>query len=67
MMAPLRPAMMTVSFTSCGDRTISPPIVLATPVDIMAPAKLSTAEPMMATPGLMARVDTQVAMALAVS
>ena len=67
MIAPTRPAMMIISLTKVGEMTMSPPIVLATPVEIMAPRKLRIAVPTMATPGRMARVDTQVAMALAVS
>lgn len=46
---------------------MSPPMVLATPVEIIAPMKFRMAVPMMAMPGRMARVETQVAIALAVS
>ena len=58
---------MTSKLISAGLRTRSPPMVLATPVLIMAPAKLRHAAIMMAWRGVMARVDTLVAMALAVS
>ena len=44
-----------------ADWTISPPMVLATPVLIIAPAKFKTAD-MIATAGGTARVDTHVAM-----
>ena len=66
-MAPTSAAMMTTSLTILADCTMSPPIVLATPVLIIAPAKFNTADMMIATAGGTARVDTQVAMALAVS
>ena len=67
MMAPVRPATMISSLIILAEMTISPPIVLATPVEIMAPIKFRMAVPMIARPGRIARVDTQVAMALAVS
>ncbi|MNZ85145.1 hypothetical protein D3C78_1039240 [compost metagenome] len=43
------------------------PIVAATPVNVIAPTKFMTAARMMATLGLSARVDTEVAIAFAVS
>ena len=46
---------------------MSPPIVFATPVLTIAPKKLSTAVIMIAFLGAIARVDTDVAIALAVS
>lgn len=57
----------TTESTMDGDMTISPPMVFATPVEIMAPAKFRNADMMMATRGDSARVATDVAMAFAVS
>ena len=58
---------MTSKLIWAGFNTKSPPIVLATPVLTIAPAKFSTAAIIIAWRGVMARVDTLVAMALAVS
>ena len=65
--AAIKAASITLAFTIEADLTISPPIVLATPVLRSAPQKFSTADNRMATLGLIARVDTVVAIALAVS
>ena len=46
---------------------MSPPMVFATPVLIIAPKKLSVAAIITAVLGAMALVDTEVAIALAVS
>ncbi|MNW15079.1 hypothetical protein D3C71_2134780 [compost metagenome] len=46
---------------------ILPPIFLATPVNISAPTKFMTAARMIAVRGLSARVETEVAIAFAVS
>ena len=60
-------AISTTESTMEGDVTMSPPIVLATPVETIAPTKFKTADIMIATFGFSARVATQVAIALAVS
>ena len=65
--APASAAMRTCSFTWLADCTMSAPMVLATPVLYMAPRKLSTAAIKIASFGEMARVETDVAMAFAVS
>ncbi|MNN92071.1 hypothetical protein D3C81_2102860 [compost metagenome] len=49
-----------------GSATL-PPIVLATPVNIIAPRKFMTAAIMIAVRGFSARVETEVAIAFAVS
>ena len=41
--APRRAAIIIFSLTKSGELTISPPIVLATPVEIIAPRKFKTA------------------------
>ena len=66
-MAPIRAAEMMPLLISDGDITISPPIVFATPVLTIAPKKLSAAVIMIAFLGSIARVETDVAIALAVS
>ena len=66
MIAPMTPAKITIWVTSLAS-TIPLPMVAATLVETIAPAKLSTAAMMMALLTDKARVDTQVAMALAVS
>ena len=67
MIAPARAAMMMCSSICPADFTISLPMVLATPVLYIAPAKFKKAAMMMASLGRIARVDTEVAMAFAVS
>ena len=64
-MAPIKEAIITGS--SMVPTTISPPMVLATPVLIIAPRKFNTAAIIIALLGDMALVDTEVAIALAVS
>ena len=66
-MAPIRAAEMIPLLIRDGDITISPPIVFATPVLTIAPKKLSAAVIMIAFLGSIARVETDVAIALAVS
>jgi len=65
-MAPRIPA-STTSWVMLLASTIPLPMVVATLVETMAPAKLRTAAMMMAALTDKARVETQVAMALAVS
>ena len=65
-MAPMTAANTTIWVTS-EPSTIPLPMVPATLVEIIAPAKFNTAAMMMAPLTEMARVETQVAMALAVS
>jgi len=65
-MAPMSAARTTTCVTS-SESTMPPPIVLATLVDTKAPSRLRTAAMMTATRGDRARVETEVAMALAVS
>lgn len=60
-------AISTVESTICGDVTISPPIVFATPVDTIAPTKFKNADMIIAMRGLKERVAIQVAIAFAVS
>ena len=66
-MAPSKAAHIMEESIKSGDKTISPPIVLATPVDTKAPKKLRTAVIKIAFLGEIARVETEVAIALAVS
>ncbi|MNG03632.1 hypothetical protein D3C84_867210 [compost metagenome] len=54
-------------FSILAGFAILPPTVLATSEDTMAPTKLSVAAMKIATRGLKARVDIEVAIALAVS
>ena len=65
--APIRAAEMIPLLIRDADMTMSPPIVLATPVLTMAPKKLSAAVIIIAFLGSIARVETDVAMAFAVS
>src|SRR4051812_29542717 len=64
--APTRPAKTTVVVTAAGS-TIPEPTVAATFSEMNAPAKFSTADRATAKRGDMARVDTEVAIAFAVS
>ena len=66
-MAPIRAAAMILLLIRDADITMSPPIVFATPVLTIAPKKLSAAVIIIAFLGSIARVDTDVAMAFAVS
>lgn len=59
--------MIIFSLTKVGELTIFPPIVLATPVEIIAPRKFKVAAIAMAWFGRRARVLTDVAIAFAVS
>ena len=65
-MAPIRPAKTTVVVTA-PDSTMPWPTVAATLSEMKAPAKFRTADSSTAKRGDMARVDTDVAIALAVS
>ncbi|MPM45143.1 hypothetical protein SDC9_91829 [bioreactor metagenome] len=65
--APIMAAIIIYSFTIWADLTKSPPMVLATPVLYIAPKKLSPAAIQIAVLGVKALVDTEVAMAFAVS
>ena len=65
--APIKAATMICSSICSADFTISPPIVLATPVLYIAPKKFKKAAIMIAVLGFKALVDTDVAIALAVS
>ena len=65
--APTRAATIISPLIISGAVTISPPIVLATPVLTIAPKKFNVAAIITAVFGAMARVDTDVAIALAVS
>src|SRR5712692_4519208 len=60
-------AAITVVCAMAEASTIPPPIILATAVDMKAPAMLSTAAIRTAHPGLRTWVETTVAMALALS
>ena len=64
--APMRAAMTTCSVTR-SVLTMPSPTVLATLVETSAPSRLRPAAMSTATRGERARVDTEVAMALAVS
>src|SRR6266540_1499947 len=64
--APIRAA-ITVVCAMADASTMPPPIILATAVDMNAPAMLSTAAIRTAHPGLRTWVETTVAMALALS
>ena len=66
-MAPIRAAEIIPLSIRDGDITISPPIVFATPVLTIAPKKLRAAVIIIAFLGSIARVETDVAMAFAVS
>ena len=66
-MAPIRAAEIMPLSIRDGDITISPPIVFATPVLTIAPKKLRAAVIIIAFLGSIARVETDVAMAFAVS
>ena len=66
MIAPITPAKTTIWVTSVAS-TIPLPMVVATLVETIAPAKLRNAAMKMAALTDSARVETQVAMALAVS
>ena len=65
--APTKAATMISPLIISGAVTISPPMVFATPVLIIAPKKFNVAAIIMAVFGAMALVDTDVAMAFAVS
>src|SRR5919198_1287137 len=65
-MAPMRPAKTTVVVTA-SESTMPLPTVAATFSEMKAPAKFSTADSRTAKRGDIARVDTDVAIALAVS
>ena len=67
MIAPKRAALITSALIKSADNTKSPPIVLATPVLTIAPKKFNTAVIITAFLGSIALVDTDVAIALAVS
>ncbi|MNY65108.1 hypothetical protein D3C86_2023230 [compost metagenome] len=60
-------ATMSIPLVSSVGSVILPPIFLATPVNISAPIKFISAAIIMAVRGLSARVETEVAIALAVS
>ena len=67
-MAEMSAAMTISTPLSNTDGSATPlPIVFATPVKVIAPRKFMAAAIRMATLGLSARVDTEVAIALAVS
>ena len=65
-MAPTKAAATVVCWITDGS-TIPPPIILATAVDIKAPAMFKTAANSTAHPGVRTWVETTVAMALALS
>src|SRR5665647_2194290 len=67
MMAPISADVITCWSTMEADLTISPPMVLATPVLNNAPAKFKAEAIQSACFGVRARVEMEVAMALAVS
>ena len=64
--APIRAAATTTRSVSV-DSTRPAPIVLATAVPVSAPTKFAVADSRIACSGLRARVDTEVAIAFAVS
>lgn len=67
-MPAIRAARITTDpFSSLKGSAMSLVIVLATPVNVMAPAKFMTAAIIMACLGFNAFVDTEVAIAFAVS
>ncbi|MNN72207.1 hypothetical protein D3C81_1882210 [compost metagenome] len=59
--------MISNPFSSKVGSVILPPIFLATPVNIKAPTKFISAAIIIAVRGFKARVETEVAIALAVS